>query len=94
VQRLVLDPELETDARPFGTLEALVDGGAEHGSSLGLAERDHFAPLFELAQEENVVDELGHLLDLGARVPEQRGDIGAGKLGGLQQRQQPSKRRA
>jgi hypothetical protein len=49
--------------------------------------------LLQLAQEEDVVDELRHLLDLLARLGEERGLVGAGQLGRLEQGQQPGERR-
>ena len=93
-QRLVLDAELEPDARVLGTLAAPVDRGAQHRLGLRLAERDDLAPLLELAQEEDVIDELGHLLDLGLSMREQYRHVGVGQLGGFQQRHQPGERRA
>jgi phosphate transport system substrate-binding protein len=73
--RLVLDPELEAHARPLRALEPLVDRRAQHRRGLRLAERNDFAPLLQLAKEEDVVDELGHLLDLVPGLPEELGEI-------------------
>lgn len=92
-QRLVLDPELEADARALGALKALVDRRAQDRRGLGLAERDYLASLLELAQEQDVVHELGHLLDLAASLPEQCGQVGARELGRLEQRDESRERR-
>ena len=92
-QLLILDLDLQADSGQLGTLELLVDEGSKKRRGLRLAERYDLAPLLELAQEEDVVDQLGHLLDLIARLREERGLVGAGQLGRLEQRQQPGERR-
>src|SRR5205814_6318363 len=92
-QLLVRDLDLQADSGQLGTLELLVDEGSKKRRGLRLAERYDLAPLLELAQEEDVVDQLGHLLDLIARLREERGLVGAGQLGRLKQRQQPGERR-
>ena len=94
VNLLVLDPQLQAqpaELRPFGQLG---DEVAQDGGSLGVAERDDLPALLELAQEEHVVHELGHLDDLVARPPQEALQVGAGQLGGLEQRLQPRERRA
>ena len=94
VNLLVLDPQLQpqpAELRPFGQLG---DEVAQDGSGLGVAERDDLPALLELAQEEDVVHELGHLADLLVSLPQQALQIGAGQLGGLEQRLQPRERRA
>ena len=93
-QSLVLDLESQVDAGPVGALQALVDRSPQHRGSLRLAERNDLPPLLELAQEENVVDELRHLIDLRTRLGEERGKIGAGELGRFEQRNESRQRRA
>ena len=51
-------------------------------------------PGLELAEEENVVDQLADLADLGPRLRDRLGGVGAGKLCGLEQHEQPRERRA
>ena len=62
-------------------------------SDLGEAERDDLAALLELGQEEDVVDELRHLDDLGARLVDQLLHVDTGQLRGVEQREQPRERR-
>ena len=92
--RLVREPELEPDAGCLGPLAALGDDVAENGRGLGLSQRDDLTPLLELAQEEDVVDQLRHLIDLLARLPEQLRQVRAGELGSVEQREEPGERRA
>ena len=61
---------------------------------LGEAQRDDLAALLELGQEEDVVDELGHLDDLGAGLVDQLLDVDARQLRGVEQREQACERRA
>ena len=61
-------------------------------SELGEAEGDDLAALLELGQEEDVVDELGHLHDLGARLVDQLVHIDTGQLRGVEQGEQPRER--
>ncbi len=91
--RLVLDFETQVDAGPIGPLDPLVDRCTQYRGRLGFAEGDNLPPLLELAQEEDVVHELRHLVDLLARLGEERGEIGTGKLGGVEQRDEPGQRR-
>jgi DNA-binding response OmpR family regulator len=92
-QPVVLDAELQSDAGALRPLRPLGDRHAQNGGSLGLPESDHLTPLLELAQEEDVIHELRHLIDLLARLPEQRRQVGAGQLGGLEQGDEPGERR-
>ena len=74
VERLVaLDDE--RDAGPVGVLRQLRGRLAERRQRLRVPERDDLAPGFELAEEEEVVDELAHLLDLAAGALEQARDV-------------------
>ncbi len=50
----------------------------QHGQRARRAERHDGPAAFELAEEEDVVDELADLLHLGARLHRQRVGIGAG----------------
>ena len=61
---------------------------------LGEAQRDDLAALLELGQEEDVVDELRHLDDLGAGLVDQLADVDARQLRGVEQREQARERRA
>ena len=80
VQALVLDLEVERDPGHLGAARELGHQLAQDGRSLRVAERDHLALLLELAQEENVVHELPHRLDLPVGLPQERLQVGAGKL--------------
>ena len=91
---LVLESQVEPDAGALGPFGALGKHFAEHRRGFGLAERDDLPPLFELAEEEDVVHQLRHLVDLLARLGEERGEIGAGQLGGLEERDEPGQRGA
>ena len=90
----VLEPELEPHAGALGPFTSFGHHVAEDRRGLGLAEGHDLPPLLELAQEENVVHELRHLVDLLARLGEERGEIGTGQLGGLEERDEPGERRA
>ena len=92
--RLVGEPQLQPDAGRLGALDPLRDHSAKDRRSLRLAERDDLTALLELAQEENVVYELRHLIDLGSRLPEKIGEVGPRELGGFEQRHEPRERRA
>jgi hypothetical protein len=58
------------------------------------AERDDLAAAFELGEEENVVDELAHLLDLLPRLGKECLGVGVRKRRRFEQRQEPRQRRA
>ena len=86
--------ELEAEAGKLRTLAKLGHQLSQYGRGLGVAERHDLPALLELAQEEHVVHELGHLVDLVAGLSQQRLQVGARELGGLQQRLQPCERGA
>jgi len=94
LDRLVPDAQGERQSRELGALGELGNDVAQDGCGLRLAQRNHLTPLLELAQEEDVVDEISHLHHLLARPREQRLQVGAGKLGRLEQRLEPRERRA
>ena len=91
---LVFDLDPEREAGELRALQPLVDDGPQDRRRFRLAQRDHLASLLELAEEEDVVDKLGHLLDLPTCFPNERLQVGAGKLGALEKREQPGERRA
>ena len=66
----------------------------EHGLDGRRAERDDTGARLELAEEEHLVDELRDLVDLAARLVDERGDVLAGKRGRLEEREEPRERRA
>ena len=59
-----------------------------------MSEGDHLATRLELAEEENVVDQLARLLDLLASLLHQLADVGTGQSGALEQREEPGERSA
>ena len=63
------------------------------GCALRAAEGDDLAARLELAEEEHVVDQLARLLDLLAGLLHQLGDVRARQGRGLEQNEQPRKRR-
>ena len=89
VQAFVDGENAELTPTEFRLLYAL----AQDRSCVGLAERDDLPPLLELAQEEDVVDEVGHLPYLLARPCEERLEVGTGELGRIEQRLEARERR-
>ena len=90
--RRALDPELDAGrVRPVGDLgrDAL-----DYRQRPDRAERDHRAAALQLAEEEDVVDQLADPLHLAARTADQLGLVGAGQEGAFEQRKQPGERRA
>ena len=69
------------------------NSSSTYGRDLGEAERDDLAALLELGEEEDVVDELRHLDDLGARLVDQLLHVDARQLRGVEQREQARERR-
>jgi hypothetical protein len=67
---------------------------AQDGGGLSVAEGDDLPALLELAQEEHVVDQLGHLENLLSGLPQEALQIGAGQLGRVEEGLQPSERRS
>ena len=65
----------------------------EHRQRKCAAEGNDLAATLELGEEQHVVDQLAHLLDLLPRLGKQGVAVSAGKLGGVEQRQQPCQRR-
>ena len=61
---------------------------------VSLGETEAAPVLRELAQEEDVVHELRHLLDLLMSLPQERLQVCSGELRRLEQREKPGERRA
>ncbi len=61
---------LQLDVRPVGAVGVLGGHTLQLGESLRRPEGNHGATALELGQEEDVVDESCHLLDLGANLCE------------------------
>ena len=86
LERLVaLEPEL--DAGSCGALCEVVEHLGEDRERERLAERDDLAARLELAQEQDLVDQLACLLDLGTRLLDQLFDVGVGQSGGVEERE-------
>ena len=66
----------------------------EHRQRRRRAEGNDFPSALELGQEEDVVDELAHLLDLLPRLRKQCVAVRAGQRGRIEQRKQPRERGA
>ena len=58
-----------------------------------MPERDDLAAALELREEEDLVDQRARVLDLDARLRDQRLDVGAREIGGIEQREDPGQRR-
>ena len=63
-------------ARAVSRLGEIRRGVAQRRKGEGVAERHDLTPRLELAEEEEIVDQLAHLLDLGARAVEEVGHVG------------------
>ena len=89
---------LHVDPNPHvGALRAVGEPVAdllEHRQRRRRAERNHLAPALELRQEEHVVDELAHLLDLLACLGDQPVLIRIRKRRRVEQRKQARERRS
>ena len=72
----------------------LVDHLLEHRQGVRAAERDDLGAALELGEEEDLVDQRAGVVDLGARLLEQRVDVGAGQVGRVEQHEDPGERRA
>lgn len=94
LELLVLDRNLQRHAGSLGALVELRDDLPEQWGRPGRAERDDLTPRLELAQEENVVDQLIHQLNLRPRLLQGGNRVGAGQGRALDQSKQPSERRA
>jgi hypothetical protein len=78
--------------RDLGPLGAVREPGAdllEHGPDFGCPEGHDLAPALELREEEHVVHELGHLLDLLPRLGKKLVTVGSRKSGRLENHEQP-----
>ncbi len=87
-------PDLERD---LGVIRALPERGDDllHDRlAPRVAEGNDFAAGLELAEEEDVVDQLAGLLDLLTRLLRQLFDVGAGQRRALEQHEQPGQRSA
>ena len=65
----------------------------EHRQRVRAPERDDLLAALELGEEEDLVDQRARVLDLGARLLEQRLHVGARQVGGVEQREDPGERR-
>ena len=81
-----------TPARRGGVVE-LLDDLLEHRQRVRAAERDDLLAALELGEEEDLVDQRAGVLDLGARLVDQRLDVGARQVGRVEQREDPRERR-
>jgi hypothetical protein len=93
LQTLVLDLDLEPDAGSLGSFVEFGDDLSQQRRGLSRAERDDLASRFELAQEEDVVDQLVHQLDLRPHPLESLCRIAARQTRSLDQREQARERR-
>ena len=59
-----------------------------------MPERDDLLAALELREEEDLVDQRAGVLDLGARLVDQRVHVGARQVGGVEQHEDPRERRA
>ena len=66
----------------------------EHRQRVREPERDHLGAALELREEEDLVDQLAGVLHLGARLVEERLDVGVREIGGVEQDEDPGERRA
>src|SRR5262249_36788059 len=85
LQAFVFDLDLEADARPLRTLVELRDDLTQERRGLRRAERDDLTTGLQLAEEEDVVDQLVHQLDLRAHAFKSRVGIAARKARTLDQ---------
>ncbi len=72
----------------------LVDDLAENRERVRGAQRDDLGAALELGEEEDLVDQLAGVLDLGARLLEKRRDVGVGQVGGVEQDEDARERRS
>ena len=86
--------EPKDDSGSCGALLELHERLLEHRLHGRSPERDDARARLELAQEEHLVDELRDLVDLAARLVDERGDVLAGKRRRLEQGEQARERRA
>ena len=81
------------DVGALGAFVELGDDLAQQRRRLRRAERDDLPPGLELAEEEHVVDQLVHQLDLRPHLLESRRRVAAGQARTLDQREQARERR-
>ena len=93
LQAFVLDLDLQLDAGPLRPLVELGDDLAQERRRFGRAERDNLASRLELAQEEHIVDQLVHQLDLRPHLLERPRRVAARQARTLDQREQARERR-
>ena len=79
------------DAGPAGRLLQPGEHLPQDRQRARVPERDDLAAGLELAQEEHLVDQLADLLDLLARLLDERGLVGIGKQGRLEQRERDAR---
>ena len=85
--------ETRRDLGMLGTLGERAHDLLDHGQRPRASERDDFAARLELAEEEDVVDQVTCLLDLLARLLDEGVDVRTGKRGALEQDEHPRERR-
>ena len=88
---VAFEPSSTPGAR--GALAELLERLLEHRLHRRRAERDDARARLELAQEQHLVDELRDLVDLAARLLDERGHVLARQRRRLEEREQPRERR-
>ena len=91
--RLLVELDVEQHSGPRGPLGEPVHHLAHDRRRGSRRERDDRAAGLQLAQEQDVVDQLADVLDLGLALLEQLVDVRRGQRRGLEQREQPGERR-
>src|SRR5213592_2795748 len=91
-----LDPgrgvDMDGNGRVLRAVGEPVPDLLEYRKDLSSAERNDLAPTLELGEEEDVVDELGHLLDLLPRLGKQLVAVSPGQGRRVEEREQPCER--
>ena len=76
---------LQLDPGPGAARRELVDHLLEHGQGVRHPQRDDLDLALELGEEQDLVDQLAGVLDLGPCLVEQRLDVRAREVGGVEQ---------
>ena len=94
LELLVLDLDLQCNPGSLGAFVELGNDLPKQRGRTGRTKGDDLTPGLELAEEEDVVDQLIHQLDLGSGLLQSGNRIGAGQGRTLDQSEQPRERRA